>query len=192
MDIDELKKQWQSMELRVAQLEQDNRRLLSRISSDRTMGLRQKLMNRYRAMVAVCVFSPVWISLMDNLYDISLWIDVCYTLFFLVMAVANGYVYMFIRRINHSTMSVKDALIAATNLEIMRRRLNILGYVLAIPLLAIMFYAFYEIGKPEIIYGAWTGLAIGCVCGLIYERKNRNLIKDLRQTLAAELSEIIE
>lgn len=180
------------MELRVEQLEQDNRRLLSRISSDRMMGLRRKLMIRYRGMITLCIFSPIWIFLMDNFCEISQWIKVCYVLFFVLMTLANVWVYMLIHRINHSIMTVKEALIAATNLDIARKRVKIFGYILAIPLLIAMFYAFYEIGRQEIIYGAWIGLVIGTISGLIYERKNRRLIKDLRQTLATELSETID
>ena len=106
-----------------------------------------------------------------------------------ITAVANGYVYYLIRKIDMSTMTIKEALTAATNVDIVRRRMKILGWVLAMPLLVILFYAFYEVGRDEIIYGAWVGLVIGAICGGIYERNTRQLIRQMRQTLADELGE---
>lgn len=54
MDIDELKKQWKSMELRIDQLEKDNKRLLSCISNDKVWGVRKKLQTRYFALIVLC------------------------------------------------------------------------------------------------------------------------------------------
>ena len=64
MDIDELKKQWQSMELRIEKLEEENHRLMSSISSNRVAGLRGRLLTRYCMMIIVCIISPVWLLLL--------------------------------------------------------------------------------------------------------------------------------
>lgn len=189
MDIDELKKQWQSMELRIEKLEEENHRLMSSISSNRVAGLRGRLLTRYCMMIIVCIISPVWLFLLDNVFYVGQVANVCYALFFMITAVANGYVYYLIRKIDLSTMTIKEALTAATNVDIVRRRMKILGWVLAMPLLVILFYAFYEVGRDEIIYGAWVGLVIGAICGGIYERNTRQLIRQMRQTLAEELGE---
>ena len=134
MDIDELKKQWQSMELRIEKLEEENHRLLSSISSNRVAGLRSRLLIRYCMMIIVCIISPVWLLLLDNVFDVGPVANVCYALFFMITAVANGYVYYLIRKIDMSTMTIKEALTAATNVDIVRRRMKILGWVLAMPL----------------------------------------------------------
>ena len=99
MDIDELKKQWQSMELRVEQLEKDNRRLMTRISRDRFAGLRGKLMARYRLMIIVCVISPVWMLLLEDVYGVGRVLNVYYASFFVITALANAYIYYLFHKI---------------------------------------------------------------------------------------------
>lgn len=189
MDIDELKKQWQSMELRVEQLEKDNRRLMTRISRDRFAGLRGKLMARYRLMIIVCVISPVWMLLLEDVYGVGRVLNVCYASFFVITALANAYIYYLFHKIDYSIMTVKEALTATTHLEITRCRLRMLGWLMVVPLLVMMFQAFYETGQDEVIYGAWFGLIIGAIVGTIFDRKTRRLIRQMRQTLTEELDE---
>lgn len=177
------------MELRVEQLEKDNHRLMSRISRDRFVGLRGKLLTRYRVMIVVCAISPMWLLLLENIYGVGRVINVCYASFFVITALANAYIYYLFRKIDYSTMIVKEALTATTHLEITRYRLRLFGWLMAVPLLVIMFQAFYEIGQDEVIYGAWFGLIIGAIVGTIFDRKTRQLIRQMRQTLSEELNE---
>lgn len=189
MDIDELKRQWQSMELRVEQLEGDNRRLQSRIIGDRFTGLRGKLLTRYRVMIAVCVISPVWLLLIDDIFEVGTLINICYASFFIITAVCNWRVYSLLRKIDYTSMTVKEVLTATTNMEIMRHRMKRLSWVLAIPLLVMLFYTFYATGNNGLIYGAWVGLALGGIVGTIIDRKTRRIIRSMRQTLANELAD---
>lgn len=189
MDIDELKKQWNAMELRIDRLEKENNRLMTNITNNRIVGLRGRLLARYRMMIILCVVSPAWIFFMDSLCDVSNFVKVCYVLFFVVMVITNGYVYHLIRKVDYIEMTIKDALVAATNVEIARRRMKIIGWILAVPLLAMLFSTFYEIGREELIYGAWIGLIVGFISGAIYEVNTRRLIRQMRQTLSDELGE---
>ena len=189
MDIDELKKQWQSMELRVEQLEKDNRRLMTRISRDRFAGLRGKLMARYRLMIIVCVISPVWMLLLEDVYGVGRVLNVCYASFFVITALANAYIYYLFHKIDYSIMTVKEALTATTHLEITRYRLRMLGWLMVVPLLVMMFQAFYETGQDEVINGAWFGLILGAIVGTIFDLKTRRLIRQMRHTLTEELDE---
>ena len=189
MDIDELKSQWKSMELRIDRLEKDNKQLLSRISSDRMKGVRGKLMTRYRSVIMVCVLSPSWIVLMDKMWNLDNEILIIYTFFFVVMALANYYMYRLIGKVDCSKLSIKDALAATAKVEDTRQKVKLLGWILAVPLTIIMFDVFEEIGHPEVIYGACAGLVIGGVVGCLVERKTRRLIRELRQTLNDALAD---
>lgn len=189
MDIDELKSQWKSMELRIDRLEKDNKQLLSRISSDRMKGVRGKLMARYRSIIMVCVLSPSWIVLMDRMLSLDDEIFIIYTFFFLVMALANYYLYRLIGKVDCSVMSIKEALVATAKVEDTRQKVKLLGWILAVPLMIIMFDVFQEIGHPEVIYGACAGLVIGGLVGYLVERKTRRLIRELRQSLADALAD---
>lgn len=189
MDIDELKKQWKSMELRIDQLEKDNKRLLSCISNDKVWGVRKKLQTRYFALIVLCVVSPVWILLMNEMYYIDTEVLIIYTFFFVVMAVVNSYIYNLIGKVDCSSMTIKEALMAITKVEETRRRGQLLGWILAVPLVIILFRVFSEMGHPEVLYGASVGLVIGGIYGYIFERQTRQLIKELRKTLADALAE---
>ena len=187
MNIDELKSQWKSMELRIDRLEKDNKNLLSRISNERMKSVREKLLARYRAIIMVCIFSPLWIVMMDKVWNLDNEILIVYTFFFMVMALANYYMYQLIGKVDCSRMSIKEALVATTKVEETRQKVKLLGWILGLPLIIIMFDVFKEMGHPEIIYGACVGLVIGGVVGYLVERKTRRLIRELRQTLADAL-----
>lgn len=189
MDIDELKKQWKSMELRIDQLEKDNKRLLSCISNDKVWGVRKKLQTRYFALIVLCVVSPVWILLMNEMYYIDTEVLIIYTFFFVVMAVVNSYIYNLIGKVDCSSMTIKEALMAITKVEETRRRGQLLGWILVVPLVIILFRVFSEMGHPEVLYGASVGLVIGGIYGYIFDRQTRQLIKELRKTLADALAE---
>lgn len=189
MDLDGLKSQWKSMELRINQLEKDNKSLEMRITSDRMKGVREKLMARYRAIIMVCIFSPIWMLMMNELYQVDVEVSIVYAFFFLVMALANYYMYRLIGKVDCSTMSIKEALMATVKVEETRQRVKLLGWILGLPLILIMFDVFKEMGHPEVIYGACAGLVIGGVVGYFIERKTGRLIRELRQTLADALSD---
>ena len=189
MDIDELKSQWKSMELRIDHLEKDNKQLLSRIRGDRMKGVRGKLMARYRSIIMVCVLSPSWVVLMDKIWNLDNEILIIYTFFFVVMALANYYMYRLIGKVDCSVMSIKEALVATAKVEDTRQKVKLLGWILAVPLMIIMFDVFEEMGHPEVIYGACAGLIMGGVVGYFVERKTRRLIRELRQTLADALAD---
>lgn len=189
MDLDGLKSQWKSMELRINQLEKDNKSLEMRITRDRMKGVREKLMARYRAIIMVCIFSPIWMLMMNELYQVDVEVSIVYAFFFLVMALANYYMYRLIGKVDCSTMSIKEALMATVKVEETRQRVKLLGWILGLPLILIMFDVFKEMGHPEVIYGACTGLVIGGVVGYFIERKTGRLIRELRQTLADALSD---
>ena len=189
MDLDGLKSQWKSMELRINQLEKDNKSLEMRITRDRMKGVREKLMARYRAIIMVCIFSPIWMLMMNELYQVDVEVSIVYAFFFLVMALANYYMYRLIGKVDCSTMSIKEALMATVKVEETRQRVKLLGWILGLPLILIMFDVFKEIGHPEVIYGACAGLVIGGVVGYFIERKTGRLIRELRQTLADALAD---
>ncbi len=189
MDLDGLKSQWKSMELRINQLEKDNKSLEMRITRDRMKGVRGKLMARYRSLIVVCIFSPIWMLMMNELYQVDVEVSIVYAFFFLVMALANYYMYRLIGKVDCSVMSIKEALVATTKVEETRQKVKLLGWILGLPLIIIMFDVFKEMGHPEIIYGACVGLVIGGVIGYFIERKTRRLIRELRQTLADALAD---
>lgn len=189
MDLDGLKSQWKSMELRINQLEKDNKSLEMRITRDHMKGVREKLMARYRAIIMVCIFSPIWMLMMNELYQVDVEVSIVYAFFFLVMALANYYMYQLIGKVDCSRMSIKEALVATTKVEETRQKVKLLGWILGLPLIIIMFDVFKEMGHPEIIYGACVGLVIGGVIGYFIERKTRRLIRELRQTLADAIAD---
>ena len=189
MDIDDLKSQWKSMELRINQLEKDNKSLEMRITRDHMKGVREKLMARYRAIIMVCIFSPIWMLMMNELYQVDVEVSIVYAFFFLVMALANYYMYQLIGKVDCSRMSIKEALVATTKVEETRQKVKLLGWILGLPLILILFDVFNEIGHPEVIYGGFAGIVIGGVIGYFIERKTRRLIRELRQTLADAIAD---
>ena len=150
-------------------------------------------LHSFFSTVAVNLEDGKWGSrfpvLMNELYQVDVEVSIVYAFFFLVMALANYYMYRLIGKVDCSVMSIKEALVATTKVEDTRQKVKLLGWILGLPLIIIMFDVFKEMGHPEIIYGACVGLVIGGVVGYLVERKTRRLIRELRQTLADALAD---
>lgn len=191
MNIDELKNSWKNIELRVANLEEENRRLARKLRDNAAISYRRNLSRRYLMAIIACIVSPFSLIGINEQYPVPMSLTLCYIAFFVVMAFSMGYSLYLLCATDYISMPTKEAMIAVTRLEILRKRHNLIGYALAIPLLAYMFYYFYQCGETNMMIGAIVGLVVGFIIGTCIERKTRRIIRQLRDTLASELQDDI-
>ncbi|MEE0978379.1 MAG: hypothetical protein UH625_03125, partial [Muribaculaceae bacterium] len=110
------------------------------------------------------------------------------SLFFPYTTVVNALVWYRTRQIDPATMNMKDTLVAFTNLKILRNRLRLMNYIVGLPMVATLFYYLYHLA-PHAFWGGVIGGVIGGAFGLREDMIISREIRELRKTLAEELSD---
>ncbi|MDE7407355.1 MAG: hypothetical protein K2M76_02945, partial [Muribaculaceae bacterium] len=161
IDLDTLRQSWQNMKIEVDRVSEQNRRLTERIFSNQAKSVRDYVMRRYRML---CIIGIVYTPLMPLLFSHQLHLDlvslILITLFFPISVVINGSVLYKCSKIHPAEMTVKEMLIAFTNLKIHRSRCRIFGYILVIPILVLLLYHMYWIDS-SMFYAGCLGGVIG-------------------------------
>ena len=105
------------------------------------------------------------------------------------MAISMAYVWNKLRTMNYMKMSIKEALIAVYDMERLYRRVGWIGIITGAPLIVFMLMEIHKLETPEVVYGAWVGLIVGAIVGLISKMRNRRLLKEMRQALEEEIGD---
>ncbi len=189
MDIEEMKRNWQQMELRMDKIEEENQKLIARLKKNKAMGAKQRLMVSYFRMAIICIVSPVWIFLLEQEAYVGKILEIYYVLFFVALSAVNFYIWYFMKLNDYKTMSVKDALIKSYEIELLCKRGKLVGYILGLPLIVLLMCALYKAGIIEAFTGGCVGLIIGGAIGSIVNLKNKKMLREMRLALEEELAE---
>lgn len=188
INLEELQRQWKSMEVRIDDLEHRNRVLATRLKDNSVCGLRQKLMNFRKRNIILCCLLPVFLCpAVVSTLDASVWFLGVYCLFFYFMGFVNWIIYRKLSRIDLSEATTEQALVFVYDVKRYVRYGRLAGWAFAAPVLVWIFSIFYEIGDPAIIWGGWAGLLIGLAIGFCADYRQRKLLRQLR--LEIELSD---
>lgn len=180
MNIEDLRRSWNTLDTRVDELEESTRELERRITANRVTTSRDKLKTIARNMAIAC-FAAIMTSF--PLWKMSSTMVLLLCVFFLVMGGIQVHTYLMTDAVNLSRMTVAEALKSVYELEQMRWRKRAFGMLTGIPLLLYMLYFFHSIDEPVIFYGGCTGVAIGATIGLIINHRNVELLKQMRREL---------
>ena len=188
MDIDDLKRAWQSQIMRIDKLEEQNKQLKERLLDKSLKSNRAKLLSTYRWLLLIGLlmvpFTIVSFSHLE-LSPIAVWTMVAY---FLLMSVANVYVYYLIYDIDMTNHSVCDNLQRVINLQLKRHRIRIGSCILGIVIISIFFYYISQ-DDPSLVIGGIIGGIVGGLIGLRKEREIKAMISSMKKDLEDALSE---
>lgn len=183
MDLDEMKRSWQSLETRVSRLENENTRLSEKLRKSSAGSLKHRLQRNCVLMMCFGLLAPsIMIPIRDEI-GFSLRFIAVYTAFCWLMAALDFYLYYRLKRIDLNVLTVKDACLQAARFGVLRQRLWLLSVTLLVP---VLFYLFYEIVRFDDVYmlvGAAAGGLIGLIAGLRKDRKIRRMIRDFCRSL---------
>lgn len=180
-DIEDLRRQWQAVNLRVDDLERRNRQLTSELSRHKAVGLRQRLMRYRMRSTLICLALPLILApVLINLHGTSWLFLVTYMLFFWIMAGSNFMIWRSLSRIDISSATTGEAILNVYNVHRYIRFGRVLGWSLAVPLLVWMFSIFYDVGDSGMIWGGWAGLLVGLAIGFCVDYRQRKMLRQLR------------
>ena len=182
MELEDLKKSWQSQSARIDRLEAENARLRRNIEGSRVNGSRAKLLRTYRVLciVALFMFPGCFFSLTQ--LDIPQYVVTIFALFFAQAALVNFYVYMRIKEIDLTRVSVKETLEMVISITKLRQRLRIVEIVLALPVIILFFLSLYHSDSYGLIGAVFGGVA-GGIIGLRKEFEIRALLRSMQADL---------
>lgn len=180
MNIEDLRRSWNTLDNRVDELEESTRELERRITANRITTSRDKLKTIARNLAIAC-FAAIMTSF--PLWKMSSTMVLILCVFFLVMGGIQVHTYLMTDAVNLSRMTVAEALKSVYELEQMRWRKRAFGMITGIPLLLYMLYFFHSIDEPVIFYGGCTGVAIGATIGIIINHRNVELLKEMKREL---------
>ena len=183
MDLDNLREQWKSLNIKVEDLQVENMRLRHDIQTNKVTSINRRLIARIRNMLLVCCLAPIFIIYMKNEIALTTATIVCYVSYFIIIGAAHGYLLWRLSTRDYLSMPIAAAIKEAATLELYRKRMRMWSYIMAAPVIFMLMMDIYKYGYPGALISGIIGGLAGLAIGLRLEYTNRKLMRQLRQLL---------
>lgn len=179
MNIDELKNNWNSLTLPPDYTlgDEHEREICRRVESGRVTTLRDRLGRISLRLSLLCAGGIlIMVPYLHETFLLAI-LSIC---FFVFMSVTHYIMYRRVCRINFYDMTVKDAIIAVSNINRDRIRQRAVGMALGIPLVCYMIFTFTSVFGHYHLYGCIAGAIVGVIIGLIINHRATMILRELR------------
>ncbi len=183
MDLDNLREQWKSLNIKVEDLQVENMRLRHDIQTNKVTSINRRLIARIRNMLLVCCLAPIFIIYMKNEIALTTATIVCYVSYFIIIGAAHGYLLWRLSACDYLSMPIAAAIKEAATLELYRKRMRMWSYIMAAPVIFMLMMDIYKYGYPGALISGIIGGLAGLAIGLRLEYTNRKLMRQIRQLL---------
>ena len=183
MDLDNLREQWKSLNIKVEDLQVENMRLRHDIQTNKVTSINRRLIARIRNMLLVCCLAPIFIIYMKNEIALTTATIVCYVSYFIIIGAAHGYLLWRLSTRDYLSMPIAAAIKEAATLEVYRKRMRMWSYIMAAPVIFMLMMDIYKYGYPGALISGIIGGLAGLAIGLRLEYTNRKLMRQIRQLL---------
>lgn len=183
MDLDNLREQWKSLNIKVEDLQVENMRLRHDIQTNKVTSINRRLIARIRNMLLVCCLAPIFIIYMKNEIALTTATIVCYVSYFIIIGAAHGYLLWRLSARDYLSMPIAAAIKEAATLELYRKRMRMWSYIMAAPVIFMLMMDIYKYGYPGALISGIIGGLAGLAKGLRLEYTNRKLMRQIRQLL---------
>lgn len=183
--LDQLKQQWQELNLRTTRLEEANRELSERLAKGRTTTVQQTLERETRrwgisGFALILLAFPIWHTL-----QMPWWMAVIYAAFGALMGILTISLSNFIGRERLVDMPVTQAYERACRIHRYQWYCRGVGIVCGVMVLGCLFYYMWQEDNMYMFAGALLGVFVGLTVGLIKARRqnrmSRQIIKDFTE-----------
>lgn len=185
MDLEQLREQWKSLDIKIDTLSKDNIRLRKKLMDNKARSINYRLMRRIRNIAIVCAIAPVFIAV-ANLHanTFSTLTIIAAFVYFFTIAAAWIYFYGKLRHTDYLNEPLVESLRQVTIREITMRRIKTLSTVLGIPVVILLLHDIYLHEESDFaLLSALTGGIVGGIIGFYISRTNKRLIRSMRDTL---------
>lgn len=181
MNIDELRSQWQSLDVDPdrAALHKAVRRIAQRDAES----LRSRYYKLCLRMIGMSAFGIAVSVPFGRTAPTLMW---CSFAFFILMAVFHIIQAVMAHNLDFGRLSVRRSIEAVCDLERMRVIKRAVGIALGVPLLVYMCIVVSDAYGPYTVYGCVCGAVIGLVIGLIINHNATTLLRRMKEDLGDE------
>lgn len=178
-ELDDIRRQWQSIQTNQQRLESTNRQLMQRLSAERAGTKQHKLAGFYRGMglTGIILLPVLGYMLYKSGMSIPLWMCILYGCTGIAIGILDILFASFVSRTDYIDMPVKEAIVHAHKVLLYQSRLRNAGMLLAAVVLVPIFFHFYNTGNNSVLIGAATGLVAGLAIGLTLNFRKRRMAK---------------
>ncbi|MDE6300296.1 MAG: hypothetical protein K2M19_01085 [Muribaculaceae bacterium] len=182
--LDQLKKQWQELNLRTTRLEEANNELSQRLARGHVTSTQQRLARDTRRW-GIAGFLLVLLAIpLVHTFSMPWWVGVVYAAFGILMAILNFNLSAFIERERLVDLPVTQAYERACRIRHRQFLCRVTGIICGSLVIAMLFYYFWLQNDIIIIYSFAGGLIIGLSLGISkayrQNRMSRQLIDDFK------------
>lgn len=182
MDIDDLKKQWHSVDVPDAGIREVEREVTS---GRNALTLRDRLMLISRRQALVCVAGALCMLPLGATHPVMTLLAVA---FFAIMGVMHMLQLRRLRALNLSCSTVREALAGVLAIETLRTVRRIIGITMAVPLGVGLIFAVTRAYGPLMFPACMAGLLAGCVVAFAVNRRSTRLLVEIKKALAEDFS----
>lgn len=180
MDIDDLKKQWNTVDVPEADVREMERDVTS--AGGNAMTLRDRLMRISRRRALLCLLGALCMFPIACDHVVMMVLGV---LFFAVMGGMHLMQLRRLRALNLSTSTVREALEGVLRIETLRSRRRAVGIVMAIPLIIYVIFTLTSNYGGMMLPACVAGVLIGCVVAYYVNRRASHLLLEIKRELGS-------
>ncbi|MCM1255847.1 MAG: hypothetical protein NC221_06990 [Duncaniella sp.] len=179
MDIYELKRNWNNL-CSEGLPTPDVKEMENRVVSHRVTTLLQRM---YKIHLRLGIVAAIGNFTMVPFAKEHPLMVACAFAFFILMAILHLSLAFRVKKLDYSTMTVKEALESVYKLESRRNRNRVIGISLALPLCCFMAYTFAHTYDPSILWGCLVGAVLGAIIGFIINHKASMMLREMKSQL---------
>jgi hypothetical protein len=195
MELDELKKNWQSLEIKVANEEAESAKLLDDLRSNRAQNIVYRLMSKSVRLAVVCLAFAVVFAMSSSIAKVYGAYSCVMSGYLAICAVTRFYLYYRLKHTDYIMLPLKEAVKQASSLEMLFIVVRRISLILGIPVLIGVFtiLAIYTDvdERVALISCGIAGAIVGVAIGLKIKRGEEKLIKEMR-SLIEEVNEEVD
>lgn len=179
MDIDDLKKQWNAMDVPEARVRDVEREVASR--GGNVMTLRDRLMRISRRRALVCLAGALCMLPIGHDHTSMMILGI---LFFAVMGVMHIMQLHRLRALDLSASTVREALEGVLRIETLRTIRRVVGVIMAIPLIIYIVFTLTSNYGGMMLPACVAGVLAGCVVAYGVNRRAARLLLEIKRELS--------
>lgn len=183
-NLNDIKAMWNELNSRLSLLEEENRRLINIVKSDKYKSIKENLMSRYRIFIIVAllsaIFFPIFLILNPMIVEKFRWATAIYwCVFMLICAGVDFYLFENVKRMDVYNSTVTEM----TRISTQNWKIHKLWLIFGLPLAfgAVILWSFAMNADNFVILGMIVGGVFGLVIGIYQLSKFRNDYKLLSE-----------
>lgn len=189
--LEQMRRCWNNLEVRIDRLEDRNRALIARLSNERATGRQDKLASYYHTLGIISVILlPVLGMILWHVGLTPMWYGIFYAVGGIVLGISNIRFSSFIRNCNYCDIPTVKAIAHARRVVKSQHRRMIVGIFFALFIVAPLFYFCFDDGNYSALIGAVAGGIIGGFIGYMMHRRKVRLARRIVNDLSDETPEI--